>query len=88
MQWFLAIYLVALSLADGRRWYDELFAALAILSGFACALAAPLFWTRRNRLSVVVTACSALQFGLVALSSRHPLPFDPIALLQRSSGRS
>jgi hypothetical protein len=85
MQWFLAVYLAALALADGRRWYDVPFATLAVLSGFACAIAAPLFWWRRDRLSVAVTAGAAVQFALVAQSSRHPLPFDAVALVLRAS---
>jgi hypothetical protein len=69
-QWFLAVFVVALSLTTDRRWWDYPALAIAGLSGVAVTLALPLYW--RDRRGLVLLACAVIQGLTLLASDRRP----------------
>jgi hypothetical protein len=69
-QWFLAVFVVALSLTPDRRWWDYPALAIAGLSGVAVIVALPLYW--RDRRGLVLLGCAALQGLTLLTSTRRP----------------
>lgn len=69
-QWFLALYLVGLSLTTEIRKVDYIGVALAGLSGIGAAIALPLFW--RDRRGLVLFGCTVFQAAVLLASNREP----------------
>jgi len=80
-QWFLALYLVGLSLTTEVRRYDYIGVAIAGLSGIGAVLTLPLFW--RDRRGLVLLACAGVQALVVLGSDRRPVAPDLLAPLGR-----
>jgi hypothetical protein len=81
VQWFLALYLVGLSLTTEVRRFDYVGVAIAGLSGIGAVLTLPLFW--RDRRGLVLLACAGLQALALLGSDRRPAELDPFAPLGR-----
>jgi hypothetical protein len=81
LQWFLAIYLAALSLTKEVRRFDYLGVTLAGLSGIGAVLTLPLFW--RDRRGFVLLACGGLQALVLSRSDRLPVDVNLLAPLAR-----
>ena len=71
--WFLALYLVGLSLTIKKRWWDYPAVAFAGLSGVAAILTLPLFW--RDKRGLVLAACAGIQFAVLINADRTPNDF-------------
>lgn len=80
-QWFLALYMVGLSLTKNVRRFDYVGVAIAGLSGVGAVLTLPLFW--RDRRGLVLLVCAGLQAIVFLDSDRRPVALDLLAPFER-----